>query len=154
MERNRMVVDLAHLNRKGFLEAMTLVRRPVMVSHTGISEVHPLWRNIDREQIRAVADAGGIIGVIFYPGFLTGRSRCTVDAIVDHLDAVRQWGGIDTPALGSDFDGCIPSLPDDLPDVASLPRLTEALFRGGFREDEIRKVMGENALRVLTEVCG
>ena len=154
LERHRICVDLAHINRPGFMHAARIARRPFIVSHTGVGEVHPHWRNIDRRQIRAVADSGGVIGVIFYPGYLTGRLRCSVDAVVDHIDAIRQFGGIDTAAIGSDFDGAIPSLPDGIPDVTGMPRLTEALRQRGFVPHEVEKILGGNALRVLREVCG
>lgn len=154
MERHRICVDLAHLNRTGFLEAARLARRPVIVSHTGIAEVRPLWRNIDGEQIRAVAETGGVIGVIFYPGFLTRRSRCGLDAVVDHIDAIRKWGGVETAALGSDFDGMITSLPDGVRDVTGFPLLTEALLRRGYGAEDVKKILGGNALRALREACG
>lgn len=154
MERHRICVDLAHLNRAGFLEATRLARRPMIVSHTGIADVHPHWRNIDREQIRAVAERGGVIGVIFFPGFLAGRFRAPPEAIVDHIDAIRRWGGMETAAIGSDFDGFIPSLPDGMEDVTRFPVLRETLLRRGYGAEETEKILGGNALRVLRETCG
>ena len=149
-ERQGVLVDLAHMNRRGFFEAVRLARRPVIVSHTGVAEVHRSWRNLDAEQIRAVADTGGVIGVIFYPGYLKGRLRCSIDAVVEHIDALVRYGGIDCVALGSDFDGFIPSLPDEMQDVAALPRLTEALLRHGHDSADVLKILGVNSARVLT----
>lgn len=143
-----VIVDLAHLNRPGFMEACRLTTDPVIVSHTGIDAVRPLWRNIDDEQIRAVADTGGCIGIIFARNFLGGRH---LDALADHIMHCLKVGGEECPALGSDFDGLIVP-PVELPDVSALPRLTEALLRRKVEERVIQKILGGNVLRVLREV--
>lgn len=143
-----VVVDLAHLNRPGFMEAAELSTDPVIVSHTGLSAVHRLWRNIDDEQIQAVADTGGCIGIIF-SGYYLGGSR--IDALVDHLLHCLKKGGEDCPALGSDFDGLIVP-PRDLRDVSELPWITEALLRKGVEERVILKILGGNVLRVFRSV--
>ncbi len=148
MNRLGVVVDLAHINRKGFFEALELSTAPVMVSHTGVLGVHEHWRNIDDEQLRAVADNGGCVGVIFAKRFLGGKS---VEAVVDHLIHIIDVAGEDVPALGSDFDGFgIP--PRGLEDISMMPNLTAALARRGLAPAVLRKILGENALRVLREV--
>ena len=115
-----LIVDLAHLNRPGFMEAAGLCKDPVIVSHTGLAGVRPLWRNIDDEQVRTVADSGGCIGLIF-SGYFLGRR--TLDALIDHIVHCMEVGGEDCPALGSDFDGLIVP-PKELPDVTALPRMS------------------------------
>jgi membrane dipeptidase len=145
MNRLGMLVDLAHINRKGFFEAVALSRGPVLVSHTGVLGVYETWRNIDDEQLRAVAETGGCVGVIFAPRFL---GSATIDAVVDHLMHIIRVAGEDAPALGSDFDGFVVPTPA-LQDIAALPRLTAALARRGVSESVLRKILGENALRVL-----
>src|SRR5262249_45064744 len=72
-EAASVLVDLAHLNRRGFLEACALSQKPVIVSHTGVSGAYSHWRNIDDEQLRAVANSGGIVGIIFVPHYLGGH---------------------------------------------------------------------------------
>ncbi|MFH2007899.1 MAG: membrane dipeptidase [bacterium] len=144
-----LVVDLAHINKAGFLEAARRSRDPVLVSHTGVTGAKRHVRNIDDEQIRAVADTGGAIGIIFavnYVGFRGG-----VDAVVNHIVHCIDVGGEDCPALGSDFDGAIIPV-RGLPDAAALPNLTEALLRRGLKPAVIRKVLGENVLRVLRAI--
>ncbi|MBI2893513.1 MAG: membrane dipeptidase [Deltaproteobacteria bacterium] len=148
LDRLRILVDLAHINRKGFLEAALLTKKPPIVSHTGVSGVHPHWRNIDDEQIRAVAAKGGCIGIIFAPRFL-GRAGAL--GVVEHLLHVLRVGGEDTPALGSDFDGLV-TPPHDLRDPRYLPGLTEALLRRGLEPRIVTKILGGNFLRVLREV--
>lgn len=146
--RHGLLLDLAHLNRRGFLEAARRSQDPVMVSHTGATGAHRVWRNIDDEQLRAVAKGGGCVGIIFARNFLGGPRT---DALVRHLEHVLAVAGEDTPALGSDFDGYILP-PADLPDVAALPRITDALLRRGHPERVVRKILGENALRVIEAV--
>ena len=143
-----VLVDLAHLNRKGFLEACSVSTAPVVVSHTGLSAVHDMWRNIDDQQVRAVADTGGCIGIIYHRKFLGGS---TLEAVVRHLVHCWKVGGEDTPALGSDFDGLIVP-PKDLPDASALPRLTQALLDHDVPERVIHKMLGLNALRVFESV--
>jgi membrane dipeptidase len=143
-----VLVDLTHTNRRGFFEAVERAKGPLIVSHTGVSGVRPHWRNLDDEQIRAVAKTGGVVGLIFAARFLGGE---TTEALVRHIRHVIAVGGEDTPALGSDFDGCVKPL-SDLKDTADLPRLVAALRRAGLADEAIRKIAGRNALRVLAAV--
>jgi membrane dipeptidase len=148
LERCGVVVDLAHINRKGFFDVLSIATRPVMVTHTGVTGVHPHWRNIDDEQIRAVANNGGCIGIIFAQKFLGGRS---IEAVCDHLCHIIDVGGEDVPALGSDFDGFVIP-PEGLEDVSCLPNLTAALSRRGVPVRAIEKLLGGNVMRVLAAV--
>src|SRR5439155_18574850 len=98
-----VLVDLAHTNRKGFFGAAARRPGPLLVSHTGVAGVRAHRRNIDDEQVRAVADSGGVVGIIFVPGFVGGH----LEAVVDHLLHVIRVGGEDAVALGSDWDGFV-----------------------------------------------
>src|SRR5262245_53212761 len=147
-ERCGVIVDLAHINRRGYFEALELARRPPMVSHTGVLGVHQHWRNIDDEQLRAIADKGGCVGVIFARRYLGSAS---IDAVVDHLLHIIDVAGDDLPALGSDFDGFVVP-PEGLEDVAALPNLTVALSRRGVAPRVLEKILGGNVLRVLDSV--
>jgi membrane dipeptidase len=148
MERLGVIVDLAHINRKGFFDAIEGMATVPIVSHTGVAGVKPHWRNIDDEQIRAVAERGGVIGVIFAPRYL---GKDGIDAVCDHLLHVVRVGGEDAPALGSDYDGFVKP-PRGLEDVAALPRLTAALLDRGMSRAALKKLLGDNALRVLRAV--
>jgi membrane dipeptidase len=147
-ERCGVIVDLAHINRRGFFDALELATLPAMVSHTGVLGVHQHWRNIDDEQLRAIADNGGCVGVIFARRFLGSAS---IDAVVDHLLHIITVAGDDVPALGSDFDGFVVP-PVGLEDVAALPNLTVALSRRGVPPRVLEKILGGNVLRVLDAV--
>ena len=147
-ERCGVIVDLAHINRRGFFDALAVARRPVMVSHTGVLGVHQHWRNIDDEQLRAIADRGGCVGVIFARRYLGSAS---IEAVVDHLLHIIDVAGDDLPALGSDFDGFVVP-PEGLEDIAALPNLTVALSRRGVAPRVLEKILGGNVLRVLDAV--
>jgi len=147
-ERCGVIVDLAHINRKGYFEALELATLPPMVSHTGVLGVHEHWRNIDDEQIRAVANKGGCVGVIFSRKYLGSAS---IESVVDHILHVIDVAGEDVPALGSDFDGFVVP-PVGLEDVAAMPNLTVALSRRGVSTRVLEKILGANVLRVLDAV--
>lgn len=140
-----VIVDLAHINRRGFLDACTVATRPVMVTHTGVLGVYEHWRNIDDAQLRAVAETGGCIGVIFCPRFLGGDG---LDPVVAHLKHILDVAGEDAPALGSDWDGFIVPT-KDLQDPRGLPLLTDAMLKAGFSERAIGKILRGNVLRVI-----
>jgi membrane dipeptidase len=147
-ERCGVIVDLAHVNRRGFFDALELATVPAVVSHTGVIGVHDHKRNIDDEQLRAVARNGGCVGIIFARRYLGAAS---IDAVVDHLLHAISVGGEDLPALGSDFDGSVVP-PEGLEDVAALPNLTVALSRRGVTPRVLEKILGGNVLRVLDAV--
>ena len=121
----------------------------MMVTHTGISGVHEHWRNIDDEQILAVADRGGCIGVIFSRPFLGGSD---IDVVCDHLLHIINVAGEDVPSLGSDFDGVGDSLPEGLKDASMYPNLIAELLARGHDEGEIEKICSANVLRVWQAV--
>jgi membrane dipeptidase len=146
-EEASIVVDLAHINRRGFLDACAMATRPLIVSHTGVTGANEHWRNIDDDQIRAVASKGGVVGIIFCPRFLGGNG---LDDVIRHLRHVIDVGGQDLPALGSDWDGMIIPTPD-LRDAAHLPLLTDAMMKAGFGETLIAKILRGNAQRVLRD---
>ncbi len=142
-----VLVDLSHINRRGFLDACAVAAKPPIVSHTGVLGAFAHWRNVDDAQLRAVADKGGVVGVIFYPRYLGGEG---LDPVIRHLRHVIDVAGEDAPALGSDWDGLI--VPTrELRDPRGLPLLTEALLRAKFPERTIGKILRNNVLRVLAD---
>lgn len=142
-----VIVDLAHLNRQGFMEACAMARRPLIVSHTGVSGGCKHWRNIDDEQLRAVAATGGVVGIIFVPRYLGGSG---LEDVVRHIRHVIEVAGEEVAALGSDWDGFVIPTPD-LRDAAHLPLLTDALLDSGLSEPQVAKVLRGNVLRLLAD---
>lgn len=146
-EENGVIVDLSHINKRGFLEACRIARKPPIVSHTGVLGAHEHWRNIDDEQLRAVADRGGCVGVIFCPEFLGGDG---IAPVVRHMKHILDVVGEEGVALGSDWDGFI--VPTrELKDPRGLPLLTDALLAAGFSRTAIGKALRGNVMRVLAE---
>ena len=153
-ERLGLIVDLAHINRAGFLEACAHATRPLWVTHCGVRGVHAIWRNVDDACLRAVADTGGCVGVIFVPWFLGGTVHCDLDLVCLHIEHIVEVVGWDHVALGSDMDGFIPTLPWGFRDASDFPNVTAALLERGHSADDVAKAVGLNARRVFAEVCG
>jgi membrane dipeptidase len=151
LRAGNVLLDLAHASPRTFREALEVHGRdrPVIVSHTGVRAVRDSWRNIDDDQIRAIAETGGVVGVIFHGGFLR-RAGWRADAhdVVRHIEHVIRVGGEDAAAIGSDYDGFIVPA-RGLRSVATLPRLTQAMLDRGHQPDRIRRVLATNALRPL-----
>jgi membrane dipeptidase len=154
MEEAGLIVDLAHMAERSFVDAVGACKKPPMVSHSGLYGVKPSWRNLSDYEIKCIAEKNGVIGVIFHPGYLTRGIVSSMDCIVAHIKYLLKLAGDDVVALGSDFDGWVMSMPTDLKDISYMPRLTERLLREGIPADSIRKILGGNALRVIKEVCG
>ena len=126
----------------------------MLVTHTGIDAVHPHWRNLTDAQIRAVADLGGTIGIMYQASFLGDPVwGGKLASIVDHMAHVIQVVGEDHVSLGSDWDGAI-SPPRDMPTCLELPRLVEEMLRRGWSPGRIGKVLGGNALRTIAALRG
>jgi membrane dipeptidase len=156
LNERQVLVDLAHISAQGFWAACDAHARhvPFVVTHTGVSGVHRHWRNLDDAQIRAVARSGGVVGIMYHAPFLGDRPwNGRVDTVARHLEHVLRVAGEDTPALGSDWDGSIIT-PRDMPTCLELPRLVAALMARNIPERAIKKMLGQNFLRVVREVRG
>ncbi len=152
----KIFVDLAHISRKGFFDAVEVhdKSQPLLVTHTGVDAVHAHWRNLTDAQLRAVADTGGTIGVMYQSSFLDGSVLgCRAEAIVRHLEHIVQVVGEDHASLGSDWDGAI-TPPLDMPTCLELPRLVQLMLDRGWPEPRIQKVLGQNFLRVVALLRG
>lgn len=144
MESRKMIIDLAHASPATLRDVTAIATRPLLVSHTGVKGTCNNPRNLSDDELRAVARTGGVIGIGVWDTATCGKDAgATARAIRYAVKIV----GIDHVALGSDFDGGT-TTPFD---ASGWPLLTEALLKEGFSEEEIRKVMGENTVRVLME---
>ncbi|MCA9600422.1 MAG: membrane dipeptidase [Myxococcales bacterium] len=156
LEAARVFVDLAHASRKTFFDVVETHDRtkPLLVTHTGVAGVYPHWRNLDDAQLRAIAESGGVIGVMLHVDFLGPRARVvSVETVVDHLEHIVQAVGEDHAALGSDWDGAIVT-PRDMPTAVESPRLVDAMLRRGWSDTRIRKILGGNVLRAVAAMRG
>lgn len=147
-----VIIDVSHVGIKTIQDIIATTQNPIIASHSGVRALHDHFRNLYDDQIRAIANTGGVIGVIFYPAFLAAGGRVNINTVIKHIDYIVNLVGIDHVALGSDFDG-IGSTPVGLEDVSKLPDLTMALLKHGYSNTEVKKILGENFLRVFREVC-
>lgn len=150
----RILVDLAHAGKRTFWDTLEHhhASLPPIVSHTGVESVRSHWRNVDDDQIRAIAARGGVVGVMYQSSFLEpvltyGRRS----AIVDHLAHIVDLVGEDYAAIGTDYDGAIIP-PADLADVTHHPMLVQDMLDRGWSEARIRKILGTNYLRVVEAI--
>ena len=142
MEAKGMIVDIAHLSHAGVAEVLAMAKRPVVSSHGGVQATCKVNRNLTDDEVRGVAKTGGVIGIGYWEGAI-----CSTDprAAAKAMKHVRDLVGIQHVALGSDYDGATTVRFD----TSQLAQVTQALMDEGFTPDEIRAVMGENALRVI-----
>jgi membrane dipeptidase len=159
MKRLGMLVDVSHLSRAGFWDvAERMGGRPFIASHSNARALCDHRRNLDDEQIRALARSGGVVGVNFWSGFLNGWSKmgdpaATLDDVVRHVEGLVERAGIDHVGIGADYDG-IGIAPVGLEDPSRFPVLAEALERRGFGAADLERIFFANFLRVFREVCG
>lgn len=147
-----ILVDLSHLNEKGFWDVAKLSDAPLVATHSGAHALCASARNLTDRQLDAVRDSGGIVGVNFHVGFLRADGQrdgatTSLTEIVRHVDYMVERMGIDHVALGSDFDGA--TMPGDLRDAAGLPKLMDALAAAGYDDAALRQIAYGNWLRVL-----
>jgi microsomal dipeptidase-like Zn-dependent dipeptidase len=158
MLRLGMLVDLTHCTPPARAAVLDQVgtRRPVMMSHVGAGSINPDPMNPTPDEVRRIADTGGVVGVIAMNYWLGGsegnggNDGRGIGAMVRTARALADQGGIDAVALGTDFDG-FTDPPDDVPDPSHLPRLGDALRAGGFTDAEVERILAGNAMRVLSE---
>jgi membrane dipeptidase len=156
LNAHKILVDLAHISAAGFWDAVAAhdPSLPFVVTHTGVSGVFPHWRNLDDAQLRAVADSGGTVGIMYHSEYLGDPMfRGRAETVARHLEHAVNVAGEDHVSLGSDWDGSIIT-PRDMPTCLELPRLTAALLARGWSEQRIRKVLALNFLRVVESLRG
>lgn len=142
MEAKGMVVDIAHCSHQCVSEVLAMARRPVLSSHGGVQATCKVNRNLTDDEIRGVAKTGGVIGVGYWDAAVCDTSPRAIARAMKHI---RDLVGVQYIALGSDYDGGTTVRFD----TAGLVQVTQALLDEKFTPDEVRAVMGGNALRVL-----
>lgn len=147
-----VIIDVSHTGIKTIQDILSITKNPIIASHSGVRALRDHFRNLYDDQIVAIARTGGVIGVVFYPQFLSSSGNANINTVIAHIDYIVRLVGIDHVALGSDFDG-ISDTPIGLEDVSHLPDLTMALLKHGYSNAEVKKILGENFLRVLRQVC-
>jgi membrane dipeptidase len=146
-----ILVDVSHLNERGFWDVVEISDRPVVATHSNAHALCASTRNLTDRQLAAVRDSGGVVGVNFAVTFLredglNDFEATGLDEIVRHVDYLADRMGIDHVAFGSDFDGAV--VPAALGGVSGLPRLVDALSER-YDADDVDRITHANWLRVL-----
>jgi membrane dipeptidase len=151
-----ILVDLSHLNEKGFWDVAEISTAPLVATHSNAHALSASSRNLTDDQIRAIGQSGGMIGLNFAYGFLRKdghwSSENGLDSILRHLDHLMKLAGEDHVGLGSDFDGA--RIPSQIGDAAGLPNLVAAMKANGYSAELIDKICRENWLNVLARSIG
>lgn len=147
MSRLGMLVDVSHLSEAGFWDVAACSLEPFVASHSNARAVCDHPRNLTDDQLRAIADCGGVIGINLYPPFLTSEPRASHVDVLRHAEHMLSVVGAAHVGLGCDFDG-IQSTPDGLAGVQDLPRLRDWLVRE-FGEPVTARIMGGNFAGLL-----
>lgn len=146
-----ILVDLSHMNEAGFWDVARLEPGPLVASHSGAHALCAASRNLTDAQLDAIADSGGLVGIVFATVFLrpdfADDAETPLALIAEHARYVADRIGVEHVALGSDFDGA--TIPDELGDAAGLPKLLEALRAAGFDDEELTSICWRNWRRVL-----
>lgn len=146
-----MLIDVSHLNEAGFWHVLEISDQPIAASHSCAYSLCPHPRNLKDDQLRAIARTQGVVGVNFFPSFLTQESKASLSDVVKHICHIAETAGVETVGLGSDFDG-ISHTPSGLDHVGNVPRLAEALLKVGFSVQEVEQIMYKNFMRLLNSV--
>lgn len=146
-----IMLDLSHLNERGFWDVATLSEAPLVATHSNAHAICPSPRNLTDEQLQAVRESGGVVGLNFAVGFLDPsgdfESDPPLELLVRHVDHLVDKTGIDGVAIGSDFDGA--RIPTAIGDASGTQRLLEALREAGYDEEALEKIAWRNWVRVL-----
>jgi membrane dipeptidase len=154
--RLRILVDLSHLNTRGFWDVARISDAPLVATHSNVHALSASSRNLTDDQLRAIRDSGGVVGLNYAVGFLRSDGRKRADTpladMIRHLDHLLSVLGEDGVALGSDFDGAL--VPAAIGDVAGLPNLVAAMRAAGYGDDLVARICRNNWLAVLRRTWG
>ncbi len=154
--RLKIMLDLSHLNEKGFWDVVRLSDAPLVATHSNAHAVCPHSRNLTDKQLAAIRESRGMVGVNFATSFIRPdgmrNDDTPLEEMIRHMDHLIEHVGVDGVGLGSDFDGA--TIPAEIGDVRGLPRLVDAMRRHGYDEATVRKICYENWVNVLERTWG
>jgi membrane dipeptidase len=154
--RLRILIDLSHLNERGFWDTAALSNAPLVATHSNAHAISPHSRNLTDRQLAAIGESGGLVGVNFATSFLRPDGRhdkdTAADLIIQHIAHLLEHAGEDSVGIGSDFDGAF--IPAEIGNAGGLQLLVQAMRRRGFGKPLIEKVCFRNWLRVLERTWG
>lgn len=152
IEKLGMIIDISHLNEKGFTDVSRLVTKPFIASHSNAYELCPVSRNLKDNQLEEIASTGGVVGVNFCRGFLSKNpEEASIKDVVKHIRYIAELIGINHVGVGSDFDGILKT-PKGLENASKMKDISFILSKEGFSKMDIDKIMGNNFQRVFKKI--
>ncbi len=152
----KILIDLSHLNEKGFWDVAELSDSPLVASHSNVHSICNSPRNLTDKQLDAIRASNGFVGLNFATGFLRDDGKMVADTSLDwmvrHMDALIEKLGEDNVGIGSDFDGAM--IPAEIKDVAGVQKLFEKLADHGYDEGLLHKIGAENWISALERIWG
>ena len=152
----KIMVDLSHINERGFDDVAAISDAPLVATHSNAHAITPSSRNLTDRQLAAIADSKGMVGLNYATSFLRRDGKQSADMgwedVLAHLDHLIEKLGEDHVGLGSDFDGA--TIPRGIGDVTGLPALQQAMLDHGYGEALVRKLSSENWLSLLDRTWG
>ena len=155
MESMGMIVDVSHLSDAGFMDVASKLKVPFVASHSNSREICPHPRNLTDEMLHILGEKGGVSGLNLYGAFVNpmlsrGQEDCRVEDLMKHAHHMADAGGIESVALGTDFDGFEGA--GELRTAADMVMLPEYLHQSGFTWEEVDKITYKNVVRVYREL--
>ena len=153
MNKLGMLIDVSHLSDKGFDDVARLSKQPFVASHSNSRVCTMHDRNLTDDMIKILAEKGGIMGLNIESFFLNEKEPTAISTVVDmvrHLKHIKNIGGIDVMAIGTDFDGTMHT--SEIAHIGEMEKLSAALKVNQFTQEEIDKIYYKNALRIIKEV--
>lgn len=150
LDRLGIVIDVSHLSDQGFWDVVGATKNPIIASHSNTRSVCNHSRNLTDDQIKSIAEKGGVIGINLAPETIDAMQP-SLSKLVDHIDHISCITSTDTIGIGADFDG-LEKLPLGIKDVSETPHITAELLNRGYSETDVKKILGDNFLRVFKKV--
>ncbi len=152
MEDLGMIVDVSHLNEKGFADVVKYTNNPFIASHSNSQTLCSSKRNLTDSQLMELKSVDGIIGINFCPAFLNNdATKASITDIFKHIDYISNLIGVDHIGLGSDFDG-ITQVPKGMEDVSKIKEIPTLLLESSYSKKDVEKIMGGNFSRIISKV--
>jgi len=151
MNRLGMIIDVSHLCEASFEDVLSLTQQPIIASHSNAKAICDHDRNLSDEQLLAVKKNGGVVGINFYPYFLTNSDKAGIDDIIRHIEHICSVTGEDHIGIGADYDG-IECTPDGLSGAECLPALFDRMLQLNYSSTFIEKFAGQNFMRVIKQI--
>lgn len=143
MQEKNIIIDVSHLNEAGFWDLYNIAKAPFIASHSNSYTICNSVRNLKDEQLKAIRDIRGLIGINLYPNFLTNNKVACIDDILRHIDYMGRIVGEDILCLGSDFDG-IDKMPEEISDICGYNTLFYRIEKA-FGKQVMEKIVYKNA---------